>query len=110
MSTTNASATNYENYLKFHNDEISKAILGQTLTTDVGTSGSYALGTFQNLVRQDIIEDDKRNIEAAWNEIIYNLVNVNFDNGTWKSSLTRIDTGNGACEIMYVTEVELIAQ
>ncbi len=36
------------------------------------------------------------------------LVNVKFDNGIWSSSLTRTDTGNGACEIMYVTDVEVI--
>jgi hypothetical protein len=36
------------------------------------------------------------------------LVNVNFDSGTWKSSLTRADTGDGACEVMYVTDVELL--
>ena len=41
-------------------------------------------------------------------KLIGYLVNVNFDNGTWESSLTRTDTGNGACEIMYVTDVELL--
>jgi hypothetical protein len=34
------------------------------------------------------------------------LVTVNFEEGPWSSSLTREDTGNGACEIMYVTDVE----
>ncbi len=34
------------------------------------------------------------------------LVNVNFKDGPWNSSLSRNDTGNGACEIMYVTSVE----
>ena len=33
------------------------------------------------------------------------LVNVNFKDGPWKSSLSRSDTGNGACEITYVTSV-----
>lgn len=33
------------------------------------------------------------------------LVNAYFDEGFWKSSLTRDDTGNGACEIMYVTSI-----
>jgi hypothetical protein len=36
------------------------------------------------------------------------LVNVYFENGDWKSSLTRADTGDGACEVMYVTDVEVI--
>jgi hypothetical protein len=33
------------------------------------------------------------------------LVNVKFPDSDWKSSLTRNDTGNGACEIMYVESV-----
>lgn len=36
------------------------------------------------------------------------LVKVHFNDSEWKSSLTRNDTGNGACEIMYVTDVEII--
>lgn len=36
------------------------------------------------------------------------LVKVHFKDAEWKSSLTRNDTGNGACEIMYVTDVEII--
>lgn len=36
------------------------------------------------------------------------LVNVSAPDGWhWKSSLTRNDTGNGACELMYVRRVEL---
>ncbi len=33
------------------------------------------------------------------------LVNVHFDEGTWRTSLRRDDTGAGACEIFYVTGV-----
>ena len=34
------------------------------------------------------------------------LCSVEFPNGPpWTSSLTREDTGNGACEIMYVTDI-----
>jgi len=36
------------------------------------------------------------------------LVNVKFKDGPWKTSLSRSDTGNGACEIMYVTSVEIL--
>lgn len=49
---------------------------------------------------KDIKENDRIKLEGY-------LVNVNFSNGPWKSSLTRSDTGNGACEIMYVTNVEI---
>ena len=36
------------------------------------------------------------------------LVNVHFDSGSWETSLSRSDTGNGACEIMYVTSFEIL--
>lgn len=33
------------------------------------------------------------------------LVEVHFEHGNWTSSLTRQDTGDGSCEIFYVTEI-----
>lgn len=36
------------------------------------------------------------------------LIEVTFTNGPWRSSLTRTDTGNGACEIMYVTDIDIV--
>ena len=36
------------------------------------------------------------------------LVQVNFPHGPWRSSLTRTDSGNGACEILYVTGVQIL--
>jgi len=33
------------------------------------------------------------------------LAIVHFSNGDWSSSLTREDTGDGACEIVYVTKI-----
>lgn len=33
------------------------------------------------------------------------LVNAIFVNGSWSSSLVREDTGDGSCEIMYVTDI-----
>lgn len=36
------------------------------------------------------------------------LTNVNFKDGPWTTSLSRNDTGNGACEIMYVTRITLL--
>lgn len=36
------------------------------------------------------------------------LVNVDFGEGSWETSLSRSDTGNGACEIMYVTSFEIV--
>ncbi|MCR3955716.1 MAG: hypothetical protein NUK57_05415 [Gudongella sp.] len=36
------------------------------------------------------------------------LVDVHFDNGAWESSMTRGDTGNGACEIILVEEIDIV--
>ncbi len=35
------------------------------------------------------------------------LAIVHFDNGDWQSSASRLDTGDGACEILYVTNIEI---
>jgi hypothetical protein len=29
--------------------------------------------------------------------------------GTWRSSLSRTDTGNGACELMWVNELSMLS-
>jgi SPP1 gp7 family putative phage head morphogenesis protein len=51
----------YERVCSFFNAELSKAWLGQTLTTEVGDSGSRALGDVHNEVRKDLLADDIRN-------------------------------------------------
>lgn len=48
----------FEELANFCNKEISKAILGQTLTTQEGKSGSYSLGKVHDLVRHDLIKAD----------------------------------------------------
>lgn len=35
------------------------------------------------------------------------LVNAIFTNGSWSSSLIREDTGDGSCEILYVTDITI---
>lgn len=51
----------YERLLEFLNREMSKAWLGQTLTTDIsGQRGSLAASQVQDEVRKDILADDVR--------------------------------------------------
>ncbi|MEK6674829.1 MAG: DUF935 family protein [Planctomycetota bacterium] len=51
----------YERLVEFLNREMSKAWLGQTLTTDVtGQSGSIAAARTHETVRQDLLMDDAR--------------------------------------------------
>ena len=41
--------------------------------------------------------------------IVGQLVKINADDGwRWSSSLSRTDTGNGACELVYVKEVSIL--
>ncbi|MDR1637826.1 MAG: DUF935 domain-containing protein [Treponema sp.] len=51
------------------NAEVSKAVLGQTLTTEIGDKGSYAAAQAHNLVREDLAGNDRRNIGAAFNRL-----------------------------------------
>jgi phage gp29-like protein len=55
----------YENLARFGNKEISKAILGSTLTADSDGKGSYALGNVHNDVRKDLIHADSMAIAAT---------------------------------------------
>lgn len=66
------------------NDEISKIVLGATLTASEGRrSGSLALGNVHNAVRQDYIESDARALASTINETLMRwLVELNFPPGT----------------------------
>jgi phage gp29-like protein len=51
----------YERMIEFLNREMSKAWLGQTLTTDVsGQKGTFAATQIHEMVRQDVLADDMR--------------------------------------------------
>lgn len=59
--------------------EMSKAVLGQTLTTDQGSVGSLALGQVHNQVRKDLREKDARSIAATvQRDLIQPLIWMNF--------------------------------
>lgn len=57
-----SSVNTYAELLHYVNAEISKVVLGQTLTTQEGTSGSYSLGRVHAEVRGDIIRADSRTL------------------------------------------------
>lgn len=59
--------------------EMSKAVLGQTLTTEQGRVGSQALGRVHDEVRKDIVEADATSIAATIRRhLIAPLVRMNF--------------------------------
>ena len=57
----------YRDLVQYIDNQLSIAILGQTLTTQSGDSGSgsYALGQVHNLVREDIERSDARQLAAT---------------------------------------------
>jgi phage gp29-like protein len=64
-------------YIAMTNAEISKAVLGQTLTTEIGDKGSYAAAQAHNEVREDLAAADRRRIAAAFNRLasVYTFYN-----------------------------------
>ena len=75
-----SSAEIYEKLIDKMNSEISKAILGQTLTTEIGSTGSYAAANTHMAVRQDIIDSDKKLVESVINQLIQWIYEINFSN------------------------------
>ncbi|MBW1916406.1 MAG: DUF935 domain-containing protein [Deltaproteobacteria bacterium] len=65
---------------EFCNREMSKAILGQTLTTDTaGSTGTYSAAKTHNLVRQDLLRADAEALSRTLrSQLIQPLVGFNF--------------------------------
>ena len=69
----------HKKLLDWTEKEISKAILGSTLTSNNHNVGSYALGNVHNQVRLDILASDVKFIESTINnQIIRPLTQLNF--------------------------------
>ena len=75
-----SSAEIYDKLIDKMNAEISKAILGQTLTTEVGSMGSYAAANTHMQVRKDIIASDQKLVESVINKLIRWIYEINFPN------------------------------
>ncbi|MDD3149927.1 MAG: DUF935 family protein [Candidatus Gastranaerophilales bacterium] len=76
-SSKASSITVFDKLISRCDGNISKTILGQTLTTEAGASGSYALGNVHSGIRQDIILSDKRLCEKMMNKLIHMTMIVN---------------------------------
>ncbi|MFN3781898.1 MAG: DUF935 family protein, partial [Candidatus Kapaibacteriota bacterium] len=68
----------YLELIRFANNEISKAILSQTLTTEL-EGGSYAASQTHFQIRKEIILADSRLVQNAFNQLIRYIVELNFD-------------------------------
>jgi hypothetical protein len=71
------SMENYTQFVDMMNREIDMAILGTNLTTEV-KGGSFAAATAHMSVRDDIIQEDARMIEGAFNQLIEWIAWYNF--------------------------------
>jgi len=77
----------YKDLASFANKEMSKAILGATLTADSDGKGSYALGNVHNDVRIDLINADCRAIAATVrDQLIRPYVGFNYG---WDASIPK---------------------
>ncbi len=57
----------YEGLCAYLDAQVSKAVLGQTLTTEVGGAGSYAAGRVHEAVRRDLLKADADLLAEALN-------------------------------------------
>lgn len=72
-----ASADIYEKLISVSNREISKAILGQTLTTELDKGGSFAATKEHMEVRADLVDQDKRMICQAFHTLFSWIIEFN---------------------------------
>ena len=70
-SGKNASSTSpHKDLIDQCNAEIALAIVGQTLSSEVGSTGSYAAAKTHNDVREEIVASDKRMVERALQQLV----------------------------------------
>jgi phage gp29-like protein len=73
-----ASADLYQRLIEYLDRQVSKAVLGQTLTTDQGSSGSLAQARVHDEVRADLIRADARALAATLTrDLIESLIALN---------------------------------
>ncbi len=79
LEAKRAGESSYEALCEYFDRSISKIVLGQTLTSQSGDSGSYALGEVHNQVRHEILKADADSISECLNRSAVRwLVDYNF--------------------------------
>ncbi len=74
------SASNFKELLNFCNSEISKAILTQTLTTEIQDKGSYSASQVHDLQLDKLIASDRNLVESTINRLLSWINQINFGN------------------------------
>jgi phage gp29-like protein len=89
-------------YINAANAEISKAVLGQTLTTELsGKAGSYATAQTHNLVREGLAKADRSRISAAFDRLARMYTLYNFGSTVIPPQFTFIEN-----EELYIEQVK----
>lgn len=78
FAASGASVDAYERFLLYCEKAVSVALIGQTLTTDVGDKGSYAAAKTHMQVRGDIVAGDKKVVEQTIQQLLNWTCELNF--------------------------------
>lgn len=79
----------FDQLVSFCNAEMSKAVLGQTLTTEIGkTGGAFAASQTHNTVRGDLLDADAKSLARTLrHQLVRPLVGFNFG---WDTALPEL--------------------
>lgn len=88
----------FRDLIKYCNAEISKAILSQTLTTELDM-GSYAASMVHYKIRREVVMSDIRLVESAFNTLIKFIVDLNFAGGKYPKFKIIFNDGDNAQKI-----------
>ncbi len=100
----------YDNLLNFCKKAISKRILGQTLTTNTETTGSYAQAKVHDMVRKDILQADLRDCSKYISQICSRLNRLNFSDNDIKIELSLPEHIDLSTKITIDTQLNNIIQ
>lgn len=78
---TSSSTSPHKDLIDQCNAEIALAIVGQTLSSEVGSNGSYAASKTHNDVREEIIAGDKRMVERVLQQLVAWTYELNWQQG-----------------------------
>ncbi|MBW1778635.1 MAG: DUF935 family protein [Deltaproteobacteria bacterium] len=92
LEATRSGKVTYETLCDYMDRQISKAVLGQTLTTEVKGEGSYAASKTHDAVRGDILKADADLLCECLNETLVKwIVDLNFAGAGYPQMWIRTD-------------------
>lgn len=86
----------YESLARYMDEDIAKAVLGETLTTQVGASGSRALGSVHDEVHLEITKADADRLAETLDDLVRWIVDYNRPAYT-TSGLAYTPASGGTC-------------